>query len=169
MAYSVWLEGTKIGETDLELRHGTRRRAGVFRPTEYGLSVLPGITAMGPALLDMGRMGLENPVLADPGNPDFDTETAKVLETPEGRRMLAAAEQISRLELRDSAGKTVAWKSLLISDFAELAAMARGRSNDPPPERPSPASEPVRYLISTTLHGKPAAARDATSKTRIRS
>ena len=55
MSYTVWLDGTLIGESNLELRHGTSRRAGIFHPTELGLSVLPGITAMGPALLDTGR------------------------------------------------------------------------------------------------------------------
>jgi hypothetical protein len=41
--YTVWKDGTRIGQTDLELRADKRRRAGVFRPSRHGVTVLPGI------------------------------------------------------------------------------------------------------------------------------
>src|SRR5688572_23730090 len=50
MSYSIWLDGNRIGETNFELRHGVNRHAGVFHPTELGLTVLPGLTSMAPAL-----------------------------------------------------------------------------------------------------------------------
>jgi hypothetical protein len=65
MTYTVWMDGTKVGETAFELRYGTDRRGGVFHPTELGIALLPRITAMGPALLDVGRMCRERGIDTD--------------------------------------------------------------------------------------------------------
>ena len=153
MSYSVWLDGIRIGDTDLELRHGLGRRGGVFHPTEVGLTVLPGITAMGPALLDLGQLCRENGVNTKDG-VDIDRATEGVLGTDAGRRMLAAAEEISRLELHDDAGRIVRWESILISDMTDFVAIA---AKQMPDAEEIPADElrasPVRYFISTTLRG----------------
>ena len=149
MSYTVWLDGTRIGETALELRHGADRRGGVFHPTELGLAVLPGITAMGPALLDAGRMCRERGI--DTEDPDLDVESAtqQVFQTPEGDRVLEAAKLIARLELYDPSGKLVPWESILISDFNELAAMAKSSlAEDQAAPVGRSGADPVRYFIS---------------------
>jgi hypothetical protein len=162
MFYSVWLDGNRIGDTALELRHGLGRRAGVFHPTEFGLTVLPGITAMAPALFDMGRMCRENGI--DTEDPDFDIDGAAdgIFATPEGRRLIAAAKEISRLELQDASGRIVHWDSILISDMTDFARIAAKGRLDAVAKRTPDAEEaladqiggsPVRYFISTKICG----------------
>ena len=152
MSYTVWLDGTKIGETSLELSHGVGKRAGVFHPTAPGLAVLPGITAMAPALFDAGRIYRDSGI--DPDDVELDDDSLEsFFETPEGHRILEAAKLISRVELHGPAGELVPWESLLISDMTELAALARS----PATERRDPPSDgqprdPIRYFISATLH-----------------
>jgi hypothetical protein len=149
MTYTVWMDGTRIGETAFELRHGTDRHGGVFHPTELGLAMLPGITAMGPALLDAGRMCRERGI--DTEDPDLDVESATqtVFETPEGDRVLAAARLIARLELHGPSGELVRWESILISDLNDLAAAAeRSSSAEDPATIDRRDRPPVRYFIS---------------------
>ena len=152
MAYTVWLDGEKIGETAFDLRHGQNRRGGIFHPTELGLTILPRITAMGPALLDIGRLCQENGIDADDPNLDLDDVREKLFETPVGDRIMEAGELISRMELHSSAGELVPWESLLISDMNELAALGGDASPaqaEATPERSD--RDPVRYFISATL------------------
>lgn len=152
MTYTVWIDGTRIGETAFELRHGADRRGGVFHPTELGLSVLPGITAMGPALLDAGRMCRERGIDTEDPALDVESATRTVFETPEGDRVLAAAKLIARLEVHGPSGELVRWESILISDFSELAAMAGTDSSSGDPATVGRGSEsPVRYFISATF------------------
>ena len=60
MPYTVWKNGKQIGATQFELSPGGRKRVGMFHPNEYGLTVLPGITAMFPALLEFEEMCRRN-------------------------------------------------------------------------------------------------------------
>ena len=152
MSYTVWLDGTRIGETSLELSHGEGRRAGVFHPTASGLAALPGITAMGPALLDAGRMWSGSGLDADDVDVDVDRVADTIFETPEGHRILEAAKVIARLELHGSRGELVPWESVLISDMNELAAIAaRVPSARRVGTAPAPIADPVRYFISVRL------------------
>ena len=151
MSYTVWMDGTKIGDTALELSPGEGRRAGVFHPTAPGLEVLPGIAAMAPALLDVGRMCRENGIDTEDPDLDIDSATDGIFETPEGHRVLDAAKLIARLELRGPNGDVVPWESLLISDLSQLASLAggsRGRSRVPGRRG---GQDPVRYFISAKL------------------
>lgn len=90
MSYSIWLDGNRIGDTNLELPHGTDRRGGVFHPTEFGLTVLPGITSMAPALLDVGRLCRDHGIDFDSPDLDVDGLTEDLFRTPEGHRLFAA-------------------------------------------------------------------------------
>jgi len=150
MRYSIWMDGTKIGETDFELRHGRDRRGGIFLPTPLGLGLLPGITAMTPALLDLGRLSREQ--RADAGETRDECAAAEaLLATPEGNRMIDAAEQISKLELRDPSGEVLAWDSLLISDFRDLSTETDTQRAARRREKRGEESDPVRYFISATF------------------
>jgi len=149
MTYSVWMDGMKIGDSSLELSHGGGRRAGVFHPTAPGLAVLPGITAMAPALLDAGRAWREEGLTADSVEADADDSIATSLfERPEGHRVLEAAKLVSRLELHGPDGELIPWESILISDMNDLAALGRSKhaGGRKKPERAR--RDPIRYFIS---------------------
>jgi hypothetical protein len=154
MTYTVWMQGQQIGETAFEYEHDKRRRAGSFQPTEFGLQVLPSITAMGPALFDFGdickRAGM------DTDTPSDDAAKAALDafgDTPEGQRVIAAAKQISQLEVRDPAGRPIAWEALAITDLEWLVAFARERGDAVPNAilDKRPEHEPIKFMISLTL------------------
>ena len=156
MPYSVWKNGQKIGETRFELCPGPRKRAGVFHPTAFGLSVLPGITAMGPALLDFGAMCRERGVDVDDNRP----ETAErafddFADTPQAARIRAAASCIADLEVRDGNGRTLGWDSIMISDMNEIAKLAERRRRGTPDQLSMLPGDPIRFMISTTLADVP--------------
>jgi hypothetical protein len=163
MAYTVWMDGAKIGETNLELRHGAKRRAGIFHPTEFGLTVLPGITAMTPALLDTGRTCQEQGIDTEDENLDIDRVIDDVFGSAAGQRVLAAAKEIARLEVRSPSGELMPWKSILISDMNELAAMTDKETADKDAGDPSMPIlgdlPPIRYFISATFKNASFAAR----------
>lgn len=149
MAYTVWKDGKLIGQTDLELSPGGRRRAGTFHPNEYGLTVLPGITAMLPALFAFGDMCRRKGIDVNDtsskavclAREDFD-------ETPEGRAVLEAAKHVGEVELRDSRGRTVVWDSLMISDVRHIRALARERGDN---TTPTVSGDESFYFISAML------------------
>ena len=150
MAYTVWKDGIEIGRTDLELRLDGRRRGGRFVPNQYGLTVLPGITPMLPALVAFGemcrRLGMNVEEYSGLGRRfPFGPFAA----TPEGRAVAEAARHLAGVELRDERGQTVVWEILLISDVDEVHALA------PYPATAAPANTSGNtesiYLISVTL------------------
>jgi hypothetical protein len=151
MTYSIWLDGNRIGNTALESSHGQGRRAGVFHPTELGLTVLPTITAMGPALLDVSRICRESGIETEDPDLDIDSATEEVFRTPEGLRALAAARQVARLELHDASGRVVVWDSILITDMAEFAAVVAATSAADPALSDRIGESGVRYFISAKL------------------
>jgi hypothetical protein len=158
MTYTVWIHGQQIGETAFEYEHDKRRRAGSFQPTEFGLQVLPSITAMAPALFDFGAMcrlrGL------DPESAS-EEDAATALDvfggTPEGQRVIAAAKQIAELEVRDPSGRMVFWESLAITDLDWLVAYTRERGDPAPNEilDKMPEHDPIKFMISLTLKREP--------------
>ena len=150
MPYTVWKNGKQIGATQFELSPGGRKRVGMFHPNEYGLTVLPGITAMFPALLEFGEMCRRNGVDVEFDSPEKRAAGHELFaETPEGRAVIEAAQNIGELELRDSRGETLVWDSLAISDvgmFADLARSCGENSEDQTAETTGAA-----YMISATL------------------
>ncbi len=153
MSYTVWMDGVSIGHSALEVRQGANRRAGIFHPTEFGLSVLPGITDMGPALLDVGRMCRDGGMDLEDFRLDAERASQEVFGTPEGNRVLEAAKQIARLELRAPSGDFVPWESILITDLNALGAAASGRS--PGEDATSQGDAPqARYFISAKFGTK---------------
>jgi hypothetical protein len=150
MPFTIWKRDALIGETDFGLgKPGGRRRAGVFHPTTLGMMVLPALTAMAPALFELGeamkRLGLSEEAVEQDG--DVVLETFE--RSPEGQRVLAAAEQIAELELRDANGKRVEFESILVTDLREVGT-AGGVTREPSATHPA-GGDPVRYLISVTL------------------
>ena len=160
MTYSVWKNGEKIGETRFELSPGPRKRAGVFHPTAVGLKVLPGITAMMPALFDFGEMCKAQGVDVEDDRPEtaehaFDS----FADTPEGKRLQTAASCLADLELRDPAGRAVEWQSLMISDMTEVVEVVGRLRHGAADQLKMLPGDPIRFMISTTLAEHPAARR----------
>ncbi len=110
----------------------------MFHPTPFGLTVLPQITAMLPALLDFGVLCQRNGINTAADGPDAASRALAVFgESPEGRRVLEAARHVAALELRDAAGAPVAFESIAVSDVDELAAAAmRAEGTIPPLQGP---------------------------------
>jgi hypothetical protein len=151
MSFSLWHRGTLIGETDFGLgRLPGGRRAGVFHPAPSGMTVLPALTAMAPALFGLGAAMDRLPLSDEDIERDTDAAIEAFARSPEGRRVLAAAEQIADLELRDASGKHIEFQSILVTDLQELAAL--GVAHRAAEETSGRGSrDPVRYVISVTL------------------
>jgi hypothetical protein len=151
MPYTVWKNGEKIGETRFELSPGPRKFAGVFHPTASGLAVLPAITAMAPALFDFGRLCRARGIKVDESRPEAADQALELFaNTPEGKRVQAAASHVADLELRDTAGRTLPWESILITDRSRLAELA-GRRHEAAVQLERLPGDPIRFMISTTL------------------
>ena len=152
MPYSVWKNGEKIGDTRFELSPAPRKRAGVFHPTSFGLTVLPGITAMAPALFDFGEMCKAQGVdVEDDRRETADRVFNRFANTPEGRRVQAAANCIADLELRDAAGRTMQWESIMISDMTDVVELAGRLRRGAVDQLEKLPGDPIRFMISTTL------------------
>lgn len=152
MPYSVWKNGEKIGETRFELNPAPRKRAGVFHPTPFGLTVLPGITAMAPALFDFSEMCKAHGVDVEDPRPEAAERAFETFgNTPEGRRVQAAASCIADLELRDATNRSVQWESLMISDMTAIVELAARRRHGAADQLKMLPGDPIRFMISTTL------------------
>jgi hypothetical protein len=150
VAYTVWKDGKRIGQTNLELSPGGRRRAGAFVPNEYGLTVLPGISAMLPALMAFGEMCRRRGLNVEDTSPDAGRMALQAFaETVEGQAVIEAARNVAAVELRDSRGQTVVCESLLISDVRQIRALARDQA---PTAQPGGSDDGESfYFISVTL------------------
>lgn len=152
MPYSVWKNGEKVGETRLELSPAPRKRAGVFHPTAFGLTMLPGITAMAPALFEFSEMCKAQGVDVDDDRPEAAERAFETFaNTPEGKRVQAAASCIADLELRDAMGRSVQWESLMISDMTAIVELAGRRRRGAADQIKLLPGDPIRFMISTTF------------------
>ena len=153
MTYTVWMHGQQIGETKFEYRHTAQRHAGAFHPTPFGLTMLPGITAMGPALFAFGDMCRRAGIDTDDDCPTNASAALEAFsETPEGRRVIAAAKQIADVEVRDPDGKRMPWESLAITDLEWMVAFARQQKPEILARVDAlPPHDPIKFMISLTL------------------
>jgi len=150
--YTVWKNGEKIGETRFELRPAPSRLAGVFHPTASGLSVLPAVTAMAPALIEFGRICRARGIMADENRPEAVDEGLEAFaNTPEGKRVRTAASHVAELELRDPSGRTIIWESILISDLTAFAQLSAERRRDAESQLSKLPGDPIRFMISATV------------------
>ena len=152
MPFTVWMRDQLIGETRFELHPGPRRRGGSFHPTAFGLTVLPGIVDMFPALLAFGQMCRNEGIDINDESPEAAATAMNSFGgSPEGKRVLACAKIISDLRMRDGGGRLVVWESIAISDSSLLAKIAAERSTDLRVDLPPNGAEIVKYLITMTI------------------
>jgi hypothetical protein len=153
MPYTVWLRGEKIGQTMLEYEDTGPRRAGAFYPTDFGVQVLPSITAMAPALFDFDDLCRRQGLNTEDASPQTASAAMAAFGgTPEGQRIMAAAKQIAALEVRDESGRIVRWESLAITDLEWLEEFARKRNPDVLKKVDAlPPHDPIKFMISLKL------------------
>lgn len=154
VSYTVWMYGRLIGEAMLEVGSTPARRVGAFHPTIFGLSVLPGITDMFPALVAFGEFCRRRKLAGCEPDRAADETLGAFASTPEGQRVIAAAKQVDQLVVRDAGGRIVAWQSIAITDVEQFTALATaGTSSCPsePPHGDATAAGSPRFRMSLTL------------------
>jgi hypothetical protein len=150
MTYTFWHSGILIGESDLdEPTDNPRRRAGVFRPTPYGLEVFPRLGGTLFAGHDLKTYLDANGL--DPDEMERD-EIEELLDThPAGQRIIEIGRMLSEVEMRADDGQRLAFESIAFMDMQEWEEVFReleARSADDPRSLRPDGS---RYIVSTTL------------------
>ena len=151
MPYTLWSRGILIGATDFALGDAhSCHLSGVFQPAESGMMILPAITAMAPALLDLRALMRREQFTEEDIERDFDRARQLFEYSPEGKRVIASAKEIEQLELRSPSGEVLATEMVLVSDLLEMNRFAM-RTTRRRRRRSKRRADPIRYLISVTL------------------
>jgi hypothetical protein len=150
VTYTFWHSGILIGEGDLEENPDRpQQRAGIFRPTAYGLEIFPrlsGILSAGHAL----KAHLEAKGF-DPDEMSRD-EVDEVLDTtPVGRRVIDIGRTLSEVELRGSDGARLEFASIAFTDLLELRTLARELETPCADDLAELPPDAPRYVVSATL------------------
>jgi len=154
MTYTFWHSGILIGESDLEEPTDTaRRRAGVFRPTPYGVEIFPRLGGSLSAGHDLKTYLDANGL--DPDEMERD-EIEELLDThPAGQKILDIGRMLSEVEIRADSGRRLEFASIAFMDMYEWDLVLRElevrSAEDPRSLRPDGA----RYVVSTTLSDSP--------------
>jgi hypothetical protein len=151
MRYTLWMHEQELGDTTLELSAPGRRRAGIFRPTEFGLTVLPRITDKCPALLAFGELSSREGIDVDDDRPDGASAALDSFGgTAEGQRVIHAATHIASVVVKDSLGELVHWESLAVTDLELLAGLSQKQN---PGKHAAVAFLPGirKYVVSLTM------------------
>lgn len=148
MPYTFYHAGILIGESKLEDVASKRQRAGVFRPTPYGLDIFPrltGILSAGHALETHLR---ENGLSLD------DMERAEIehlLDTnPAGQKIIDIGRMLSEVEIQAPNGTRKEFKQIAFIDQLEWKRMAKLLSDPAAKAEEWPPDVP-RYVVSVTL------------------
>jgi hypothetical protein len=150
MIYSVWMQGKHIGNSRFELTETLLRRTGSYEPTLFGLTVLPELTVLFPALLDFAAMCQRRGLVLNEQWSDEAAETVNAFaDTPEAQRVMEAAGRIAAIEVRDPDGVALEWDSLVISELKHIVPVAESGAGSR--LIPHLRRDPVRYMIALTL------------------
>jgi hypothetical protein len=146
MPYTLSLHGVVIGETEFEHKGlRPRQHAGIFRPTELGIAVLPQITGMFAASLAFTRVVERRKAEVETA----DGVIGLLENTPEGQKLIEHAKVIDQLELRDPNGDVLPIESIAVSNLQELARLAASKLG-----KASVGDGAPRYLISATIRDR---------------
>jgi len=154
MPYTFYHSGILIGESDLEdARGNARQRAGVFRPTAYGMDIFPRLTG----ILSAGH-ALKTYLDANGLSPDdmAKADVEKLLdETPAGQQIIDIGRMLSEVEIRAPNDNRVDFESIAFIDQLEWNRVGRLLGEPPAELEELPPGVP-RYVVSTTLRKGPA-------------
>lgn len=160
MPFTLFHHGLVIGETDFEFKPlKPSQRAGVFRPTQYGLTVLPLVTGMLAASMALTQLAKQRGLQRRATKPEAVLDLLG--NTAEGQLFIECAKAIEQLELRDPSGQGLTVESIAISDLHELMTIAASRDGRAI-EEPRPGAP--RYVISATTRGESAGESSAWSR-----
>ena len=150
MPYTFYHAGILIGESKLEDVASKRQRAGVFRPTPYGLDIFPrltGILSAGHALETHLR---ENGLSLD----DMErTEIEQLLDTnPAGQKIIDIGRMLSEVEIQAPNGTRKEFEQIAFIDQLEWKRVGK-LLGDPAAELEVEEWPPgvPRYVVSVTL------------------
>ena len=148
MPYTFYHAGVLIGESKLEDVRSKRQRAGVFRPTPYGLDIFPrltGILSAGHALETHLR---ENGLSLD------DMERAEIDQlfdtNPAGQKIIDIGRMLSEVEIQAPNGDRKEFKQIAFIDQLEWKRVGKLLSDPAAEVEEWPPGVP-RYVVSVTL------------------
>jgi hypothetical protein len=155
MPFTLWSRGILIGATDFALGDDFGPLlAGIFHPTEAGMMILPALTAMAPALFDLGSRMRDERLPYEAGSPASDRIVEFFEGSAEGQRFIAGAREVVHLELRAPSGHVLPFETILLSDLEELqtaGVLRKRKKHKKSKKRRKHRGDPVRYVISATL------------------
>ena len=107
---------------------------------------------MFPALLEFAELCRRKGLAVDDNWSQTVTAMADAFgETPEARRVLAAAEQIAGVEVREPSGRLLVWESLAISELDALIPITAAPGRPIQDVMTRVKGDPIRYMVSLTL------------------
>ena len=156
MTYTLWHCGSLIGETDFEGSDGAPfdpdrlHMAGVFRPTEYGRSLLPRLCGMLTACSELKKeMVLRGVADGDDLSPDEIEHL--FMTTRSGAHIIDIGRVLSDVELHSPDGARITVASMGFMELAELARLSRKVGNEDGPSLAGVAADAPEFLVSVTL------------------
>ena len=107
---------------------------------------------MFPALLEFAEMCRRHGLDVDDNWCQAISESANAFEdTPEGKRVLEAADRIAQIEIRDPTGRVIAWESLAISELDVLMPTTAKVGTGFGSRMTRLKSDPIQFMISMAL------------------
>lgn len=129
MPYTLWSRNRLVGESALDyLANTARHRVGDFHPTEFGESIMPTLTGVREAVLELGRLttGLRaDAAIETSTGPDIRSST-EYADVAEAKAHLDALE----LELRGPDGSVIPTSSINIRDTQAVIDWSKRRARD---------------------------------------
>ncbi len=166
MPYTFYHAGILIGESKLEDVASKRQRAGVFRPTPYGLDIFPRLTG----ILSAGH-ALETH-LRESGLSLDDMERAEIEHlfdtNPAGQKIIDIGRMLSEVEIQAPNGTRKEFKQIAFIDQLEWKRMAKLLSDPAAEVEEWPPGVP-RYVVSVTLQNSSSFSSRDRKPTRMRS
>ena len=166
MPYTFYHAGVLIGESNLEDVASKRQRAGVFRPTAYGMDIFPRLTG----ILSAGH-ALETH-LREHGLSVDDMERAEIERlfdtTPAGQKIIDVGRMLSEVEMQAPNGARKEFEQIAFIDQLEWKRVGK-LLNDPAAEVEEWPPGVPRYVGSITLRNSSSFSSSDRKPSRMRS
>jgi hypothetical protein len=156
MPYTLWSHGRLLGETELEYaRYAPLNRGGGFWPTVIGSKLMPVVTGVTAASIELATKsrGLERSTA--PKHEDSGDLTARIHESTEYADYLAAIDRLNALdlELHDPEDNVVPAEWIDIRDLDFLSDLqARDLEADDEVALPEPYDPEIEEAVAHDLH-----------------
>ena len=166
MPYTFYHAGVLIGESNLEDVASKRQRAGVFRPTAYGMDIFPRLTG----ILSAGH-ALETHLREQSLSVD-DMERAEIERlfdtTPAGQKIIDVGRMLSEVEMQAPNGARKEFEQIAFIDQLEWKRVGK-LLNDPAAEVEEWPPVVPRYVVSVTLRNRSSFSSSDRKPSRMRS